>query len=881
MSDDTQTEHTGVGVFLIPAENDPIRAASSEKPAHMTTIWLGSMEDLDEETLNAIIDEVRAYSAELEGPVVVPTTERGPLGDEGADVQFLEKTESLVALRDGLLAASPTVARVMESVEQFPEWTPHVTLGYPETPAAGEYDGDAVTFDRVGLWIGPDQDEYPMGDPVSTVKASGGIIPGPARVMIGNPDGPPERVVPLSALEAIGITPERLESLRAAASAPVDEQIPPVEGEDDDEMPYDELEDGEEEILEIPVHGVATIEGRPTGDGRGFKLGALSIGAMPQPLGYEYVSGHGSDTSMVAIVGRIDEYWREEVDGVNELRWRGVIMPGKEYGARAIESIVDGSYTGLSVIVDAVTVDVEEEREAMRQRIRADMEAGGEVGAAVAPTQGMTDEEIEALVDTFVGDGKQPVTWFAEAQVRRFDMVPTGAFQEGYVALGHEFADELTDEQLTAAAAALEDCGCGTRLVASAGTAGQITEWSTVDVSGFTAEELAAFDLMDVDEQHAFAEGRGLIAAFAPGTKDGPGWITHPVPTARIRRYWVRGKGAAKIRWGVPGDFNRCRSQLAKYVQSPEWLAGLCANMHKEAIGVWPGQEGGGRGHSLAADGSAATPAPLVVMASATTVVEPNVFPASAFEAPNEGRAFAMRIDKAARTIKGYAASWNECHIGVSGVCTKAPYSATDYAYFRKGVVDTDQGEQRVALITYGIGHADPRLSAQRATAHYDQTDAVRCYINIGEDEFGIWYAGVFAPFVTEAQMDEMRAIGRVSGDWRSWSGIPGDLEMVGLVCVNTEGFQLAASAAIGIGSLPKEDETLAADVVVHENAVTAPASALAAEEAARIARAAAEHVLTLQREEAAMQERLATARATLQKIELAAARQALANTEV
>jgi len=126
-----------------------------------------------------------------------------------------------------------------------------------------------------------------------------------------------------------------------------------------------------------------------------------------------------------------------------------------------------------------------------------------------------------------------------------------------------------------------------------------------------------------------------------------------------------------------------------------------------------------------------------------------------------------------------------------------------------------------------------------------------------------------------------MRAIGRVSGDWRSWSGIPGDLEMVGLVCVNTEGFQLAASAAIGIGSLPKETEALTADIVVQENASTAPPSTLSTEDANRIAIAAAEHVLTLQREQEAMRQRLATARSTLNKLELAAARAALANTEV
>jgi hypothetical protein len=57
---------------------------------------------------------------------------------------------------------------------------------------------------------------------------------------------------------------------------------------------------------------------------------------------------------------------------------------------------------------------------------------------------------------------------------------------------------------------------------------------------------------------------------------------------ARLRAYWTRGKGAAKIRWGVKGDFNRCVRHLRKYVADPK---GLCAEYHHDALGVWPGRE--------------------------------------------------------------------------------------------------------------------------------------------------------------------------------------------------------------------------------------------------------------------------------------------------
>ena len=70
--------------------------------------------------------------------------------------------------------------------------------------------------------------------------------------------------------------------------------------------------------------------------------------------------------------------------------------------------------------------------------------------------------------------------------------------------------------------------------------------------------------------------------------------------TARIKEYWAHGEGAAKINWGTPGDFDRCRAHLGKYVEG-NTLDGLCANLHHDATGAWPGhapgeQSGKGKG---------------------------------------------------------------------------------------------------------------------------------------------------------------------------------------------------------------------------------------------------------------------------------------------
>lgn len=74
--------------------------------------------------------------------------------------------------------------------------------------------------------------------------------------------------------------------------------------------------------------------------------------------------------------------------------------------------------------------------------------------------------------------------------------------------------------------------------------------------------------------------------------------VASPDPrAAKLRRYWaLNPKGRAKWQPGVPGDFNRLRAQLAKYVHNPHILAGLAANIHHMALGAWPGRELGG-GH--------------------------------------------------------------------------------------------------------------------------------------------------------------------------------------------------------------------------------------------------------------------------------------------
>ena len=548
------------------------------------------------------------------------------------------------------------------------------------------------------------------------------------------------------------------------------------EPEDDDpDLLVDEPEEGEELITEIPVHGLIAPESVLSGDYRMFAEGALSNRNLPLPLRYEFISSHGGDTSHVATVGRVDEVWMEEGEG---MRWRGVVITSKEWAPAVLEGLTDRTVRGVSL--------------------------DGDMGVVAVDEDGMPG-----------GMSADNPLVFEEVRVAGLTIVPIPAFQEAYIALGAEFPEELTEEALAAAAQALEDCGCTEGI-----------DLPVVDLTSLTDEELAAYEQMTVVEQFDYALEHGLLAsAFAPGTKDGPGWITHPIPTSRIRRYWVSGKGAAKIRWGAPGDFNRCRMQLAKYVQNPDWLAGLCANMHKEAIGVWPGQEGGGHAHSLLASGK-----PIMSLVAAGVTVRPG----AAFKNPNLSGPTATTLEELPDgnlRVFGHLATWGVCHIGIQDTCVTAPHSGTNYAMFRTGTVVTDEGRIAVGQITMGTGHAGLKMNAKSAVAHYDNTGAAVADVVVGEDNHGIWFSGLVRSTATQDQIDALQA-SALSGDWRR-NGV--GLELVAALAVNVPGFPIPRTALAASGEMGQE--SLVAAGVVRVVEPEAP-KALGAAEIAGIVRA-------------------------------------------
>lgn len=156
-------------IVAIPDENDRVWKISSEKVPHLTVLFLG------EEGNVANLDQIMLFVEHAANTSLkrfyLPVDRRGELGADQADVLFFKKGRyDFKAVRDfrSLLLKDPNIKTAYDSTKQFetPEavgdpgqpWIPHLTLGYPATPAKKIPDDDfgfySVDFHKIAVWTG-------------------------------------------------------------------------------------------------------------------------------------------------------------------------------------------------------------------------------------------------------------------------------------------------------------------------------------------------------------------------------------------------------------------------------------------------------------------------------------------------------------------------------------------------------------------------------------------------------------------------------------------------------------------------------------------------------------------------------------------------------
>lgn len=156
-------------VVAIPPEDDYVWKISSEEVPHMTLLFLGPVAQV--KNLSKIADYIDHAAKTALRRFGLEVDRRGTLGPDEADVLFFSQSrwsgiEQIKDFRSYLLQ-EPNIRTAFDSQTQFPEWQPHLTLGYPTAPAKKDerdYPGFYyVNFDRIALWINDfDGFEYPL-----------------------------------------------------------------------------------------------------------------------------------------------------------------------------------------------------------------------------------------------------------------------------------------------------------------------------------------------------------------------------------------------------------------------------------------------------------------------------------------------------------------------------------------------------------------------------------------------------------------------------------------------------------------------------------------------------------------------------------------------
>lgn len=749
--------NTSTVIVALPAANDGVHSMGPED-AHCTLVWLGQSADVDP---TQILPQL-AQIAEAHQPATEGVSGRAELGADKAQVLLLD-ANGLASIRQDMMGV-PYISETNASADTHPTWIPHTTLGYPGQGDISQDNPDSITFDRLALWHGDDQTEFPLGVPMT---------------------------------------------------APTD-QIPTAEAT--------------AAPTNIPWHGVMVMEGAPTGDGRRFAHGSLRNRDLPLPLSYQEMSAEGH--SQAHVVGMIHGLQRiDNGDGTATVRGHGVFRQTPE-SDRAIGAVADFGKYGVSIDADDATMEYDDENDAVNftdARISGaclvNIPAFAEAYICLGEAPWLTDDQQMSLhcanADTngsllakSGSQGSGGVLALAGCEVGtaqgpdspaslRGDLDRSTSRREaaegaqGGLGGAARVNSERDDDRSSMSEQALSERGTpGARDGSGEHAANVGDQRADTGVSTGTPEKYMAGAEASAArwvDNNISVLPRVSQGATTQASGRGPGWVTDPDATRRIHDYWVvpGQPGYEKIGWGTPGDFNRCRAEVGKYLTAsgePEFVNQTCAVWHRDALGIWPAT------HAKELKGGLAAENMISLVASAAVKMwQP---PADAFVDPQlDGPTrITYRETSEGTYVYGHLAEWRTCHTAVQGMCIVAPKTTINYADFLLSDIECSDGSMvKLGQLTLGTGHANQELSARDALAHYDNTGSAVADVTLGEDDHGIWFAGMLRPWVTARQKFELKAA-KLSGDWRE-HGYCGPLELIAALAVNVPGFKVAVEA--------------------------------------------------------------------------------------
>jgi len=164
---ESEYEAAGCCVVAVPRADDAVHTVSG-LPKHMTLLWLGLLEPAKDAVTQRVqqllvrrwASEVQEYAA-MVAPWTSTVESQGPLGDSD-NVAFLASVDAKM-IRDQIIQDGGPLSRQWQTVEQYPEFTPHVSLSNSFHPQINPFVEDSIEFDRLALWVGKARFTYQLG----------------------------------------------------------------------------------------------------------------------------------------------------------------------------------------------------------------------------------------------------------------------------------------------------------------------------------------------------------------------------------------------------------------------------------------------------------------------------------------------------------------------------------------------------------------------------------------------------------------------------------------------------------------------------------------------------------------------------------------------
>lgn len=183
--------------------------------------------------------------------------------------------------------------------------------------------------------------------------------------------------------------------------------------------------------------------------------------------------------------------------------------------------------------------------------------------------------------------------------------------------------------------------------------------------------------------------------------------------------------------------------------------------------------------------------------------------------------------------VFGHIAPWGICVRGRPDRCITPP--GADLDGFMRGRAPLAGGRRTGTIVVAG-SHCNVGVGAAEATRHYDKTGRAVADVVVGNDAYGIWFAGRLRPGASDEDIYAFKS-SDVSGHWEV--GANGQMTLCGLPAVNVGGFPkgymtaeevaMAASAALADEDCGCEDDENPLQVQpVEEEVVLEPISAAA-----------------------------------------------------